>query len=148
MKFNWGTGIIIAFALFMSFILYFVFKVQTNSFYDNELVTEEYYKNEATLQQDINKQKNAQALDSKVVIDKNEKGIIVTFPQDFNQNKITGTINFYRPSSKKLDFKLPISLINSSQIIPKENLASGIWEISVDWKYNNISYLNKQTIYF
>ena len=25
---NWGTGIVIAFALFMSFILYFVFTVQ------------------------------------------------------------------------------------------------------------------------
>ena len=47
MKINWGTGIVIAFALFMSFILYFVFKVQSDSKYDNELVTEDYYKKEA-----------------------------------------------------------------------------------------------------
>ena len=37
MKINWGTGIVIAFALFMSFILFFVFKVQSDSKYDNEL---------------------------------------------------------------------------------------------------------------
>jgi len=43
-KINWGTAIVIAFALFMSFILFFVFKVQSDSKYDNELVTEEYYK--------------------------------------------------------------------------------------------------------
>jgi hypothetical protein len=36
MKINWGTGIAIAIALFMAFILYFVIKVQSNSKYDNE----------------------------------------------------------------------------------------------------------------
>ncbi|MFM2010754.1 MAG: hypothetical protein RLZZ479_1145, partial [Bacteroidota bacterium] len=46
-KFNWGTGIVIAFALFMTFILYFVVEVQSNSKYDNDLVVEEYYKHDA-----------------------------------------------------------------------------------------------------
>ena len=41
-KINWGTAIILAFGLFMTFILYFVFKVQSNSKYDNELVVDEY----------------------------------------------------------------------------------------------------------
>jgi hypothetical protein len=49
MKINWGTGIAIAIALFMAFILYFVIKVQSNSKYDNELVVEEYYKHDAVL---------------------------------------------------------------------------------------------------
>ena len=40
MKINWGTGIVIAFAIFITFILYFVFSVQSNSKYDNELVYE------------------------------------------------------------------------------------------------------------
>ena len=43
MKINWGTGIVIAFGLFMIFILSFVYKVQSNQKYDNELVTDEYY---------------------------------------------------------------------------------------------------------
>ena len=46
MKFNWGTGIVIAFALFMTFILSYVFKVQSNDKYDHELVVEDYYKKE------------------------------------------------------------------------------------------------------
>ena len=40
MKINWGTGVVIAFALFMSFILYFVFKVQSNSKYDKVMRNE------------------------------------------------------------------------------------------------------------
>lgn len=46
MKFNWGTAIVICFILFMGFILQYVFKVQFNSRYDNELVTEDYYQQE------------------------------------------------------------------------------------------------------
>ena len=41
MNINWGKGIVIAFVLFMSFILYFVIKVQSDDKYDNELVTQE-----------------------------------------------------------------------------------------------------------
>ena len=59
MKINWGTGIVIAFGLFMIFILSFVYKVQSNQKYDNELVTDEYYKKEATVQADIEKKQNA-----------------------------------------------------------------------------------------
>ena len=41
MKINWGTGIVIAFGLFIIFILSFVYKVQSNQKYDNELVTKD-----------------------------------------------------------------------------------------------------------
>ena len=47
MKISWGTGIVIAFGLFITFILYFVFTVQSDSKYDNELVVDEYYKHDA-----------------------------------------------------------------------------------------------------
>ena len=46
MKFNWGTAVIIGFGSFMTFILFFVFLVQSNSKYDNELVANDYYKQE------------------------------------------------------------------------------------------------------
>ena len=46
MKLNWGTSIVIAFGLFMIFILQFVFKVQSSNQYDHEMVTEDYYKKE------------------------------------------------------------------------------------------------------
>ena len=39
-KIGWGTSIVIAFAMFMTFILYFVIKVQSDSKYDNDLVVE------------------------------------------------------------------------------------------------------------
>jgi hypothetical protein len=148
MKINWGTGIVIAFGLFMAFILSFVYKVQSNQKYDNELVTKEYYKKEATVQIDIEKKQNANALKNLVVIKKVEEGIKVEFPSDFDYSKIKGKVSLYRPSSQKLDFEINISLSSPYLLIPKSNLTGGLWDISVDWNYNEIDYLNKETIYF
>ena len=145
MKINWGTGIVIAFGLFMIFILSFVYKVQSNQKYDNELVTDEYYKKEATVQADIEKKQNANALKNLVVIKEVEEGISVEFPTDFDYSKINGKVSLYRPSSQKLDFEIPISLSSPHLLIPKSNLAGGLWDISIDWEYDGVKYLNKNS---
>lgn len=44
MKINWGTGIVLAFIGFITFILYFVFRMSTDDSANHDLVTEEYYK--------------------------------------------------------------------------------------------------------
>lgn len=148
MKINWGTAIVIAFGLFMTFILSFVFRVQSNPKYDNELVTKDYYKQEATVQSDIDKQKSANALEHRVTIIKTTEGILVTFPEEFNFQDIKGKVSLYRPSDQKLDFEIPISLSSPHLLIPKSRLAGGLWDITVDWKSQSKDYLNKETIYF
>ena len=79
MKFNWGTGIVIAFALFITFILSYVFKVQSNDKYDHELVVEDYYKKEMLVQGNIERQQNANALANKVIIENTTEGIKIQF---------------------------------------------------------------------
>lgn len=148
MKINWGTGVIFAFGLFITFILFFVFKVQTNSSYDNELVTEDYYKKEVQVQGDIEKQQIANKLEHKVLVFKKNEGIIIQFPPEFDFKNIKGKVSLYRPSSQKLDFEIQILLSSSQLLIPKSNLVSGLWDISVDWEYENVNYLNKENIYF
>ncbi len=147
-KINWGTAIVIAFALFMSFILFFVFRVQSDSKYDNELVTDEYYKKEATVQSDINSEQNAKALSQKLTISNTTEGIVISFPKDLDFKKIEGKVSLYRPSNKKLDFVNPITLSNSDLLIPKNNLVGGLWDIAVEWTYEGKSYLNKEQLYF
>lgn len=148
MKINWGTGIVIAFILFMSFILFFVVKVQSNSKYDNELVTEEYYKKEATVQNDIEKQQNALELVDKITFNKTDEGILISFPKDFNPINIKGNVSLYRPSDQKLDFEMPISISSPYLLIPKNSLVGGLWDITIDWSYNSKDYMNKETIYY
>ena len=144
---NWGTGIVIAFAIFITFILYFVFSVQSNSKYDNELVVEEYYKHDAKFGDEMARVQNAQDLPQKPEIKNTSEGITIVFPATFNAKEIIGKVSFYRPSDKKFDFEIPISLSNSSLIIPNEKLLGGRWDINMEWKYEEKQYLTKEVIY-
>jgi nitrogen fixation protein FixH len=148
MKINWGTGIVIAFGLFITFILYFVFKVQSDSQYDNELVVEEYYKQELKFENQMIKEQNASDMTDKVIINTSAEGITITFPSDLDLTKVIGKVSLYRPSNQKLDFEVPISLSGPHLLIPKSNLVGGRWDISLDWSYDGKDFLNKKTIYF
>ena len=148
MKINWGTGIVIAFGLFMTFILFFVFKVQSDSKYDNELVVEEYYKQELKFENQMEKEQNASNMSEKIIINTSSEGINIIFPSDLDLTKVTGKVSLYRPSNQKLDFEVPISLSGPHLLIPKSNLVGGRWDISLDWSYDGKDFLNKKTIYF
>jgi hypothetical protein len=147
MKIGWGTSIVIAFALFISFILYFVIKVQSNSKYDNELVVEEYYKKDAKFGSEMVRVQNAEDLCEKPMITEEKGGIIIMFPKIFSPQKLTGKVSLYRPSNKKLDFEVPLSLTNSTLLIPKKSLVGGRWDITIDWQYEGKSYTNKKDLY-
>lgn len=148
MKINWGKGIVIAFVLFMSFILYFVIKVQSDDKYDNELVTQEYYKKEKLVQGNIESIQNTNSLEGKVTIAKSAEGLVVSFPSTLDPKLIKGKVSLYRPSNQKLDFETLISLSGSDLLIPKNNLVGGLWGITVSWEYEGKTYLNKEEIYF
>lgn len=147
MKINWGTSIVIAFGLFMAFILFFVFKVQSNPEYDNELVVEEYYKHDARFQEEMQKIQSAEDLSIKPKIVPFEKGIKITFPSEFNPKNIKGKVSLYRPSNKKLDFEIPISLSDSTLLIPENKLVGGRWDITLNWEYDGKEFQFKEVLY-
>ena len=146
MKISWGTGIVIAFGLFMSFILFFVFRVQSDSKYDNELVVEEYYKQERSLEDKLAREQNAVSLKQQVQIETTPKGIEVIFPEGFDYNRIKGKVFLYRPSNQKLDFEKPISLTGNRLLIPTIDLAGGRWDITINWEYEGKGYINKKML--
>lgn len=145
-KMNWGMGIVIAFGTFMAFILFFVFLVQSDQKYDNELVIENYYKYETGLQKQLDKENLAEKLNKKVMIWTDFEGIKVSFPTEFGYKNVTGKVSLYRPSDQKLDFEIPISLSSQDLLIPKSQLAGGRWDIIVEWNFNEVGYLNKEKL--
>ena len=147
MKINWGTSIVIAFVLFASFISFFIIKVETQSKYDNDLVVEEYYKHDAKFGEEMVRVQNAEDLKSKPIITSALGEITIVFPNLYIPKNIKGKVSLYRPSNKKLDFEIPISLSNSTLLIPKSNLVGGRWDINMEWQYEGKSYLTKETVY-
>ncbi|HRN45417.1 MAG TPA: FixH family protein [Flavobacterium sp.] len=148
MKINWGVGIVIAFGLFITFILYFVVMVQSDSKYDNDLVVEEYYKHDAKFGDEMARIQNVEDLAQKPTINIVSNGVEIVFPKIFVPKNIKGKVSLYRPSNKKLDFQIPISLSDATTLlIPIKSLVGGRWGVNMEWQYDGKSYLSKETIY-
>ncbi len=148
MKINWGTGIVLAFIGFISFIMYFIISMNTNTDYQHDLVTEDYYKAELEYQNDINKEENSKNLEKNIRWKKVDEGIIIEFPENLDFKNITGQVFLYRPSNKQLDFETQISLFKHNLLIPDKRLLDGRWNIKVYWQYNKTSYLYKKEIMY
>lgn len=146
MKINWGWGIVIGMTAFIGFILFFITKMVTDKKYDYDLVTEEYYKKEMYYQQEIDAEKNLQLLSTAIKSKKTEEGWLLLFPEDFPTSGVDGTVNLYRTSNKKLDFKLPLVLEDQQLLIPDHQLLEGRWNIIIDWTYNENNFLYKESI--
>lgn len=140
MKISWGTGIILAFVAFITFILGLVITMTTNKELDHDLVVEEYYKQELDFQNKLDKEQNALLLAENIRVEKVTEGLLVHFPADLDFSEIEGKVFLYRPSNKQLDFELPVSLSTHTLLVPDNRLVDGRWNIEIDWKYEKQSY--------
>lgn len=144
-KISWGVWIVCAFAVFISFIMYFVMKVQTNSEYDHELVVEEYYKHDANFDSEFAMLQNAKLLEHQPQIDVMDDGIQISFPDGFAPDT-KGKVSLYRPSASKLDFERPVSG-SGPMLIPNSDLAGGRWDITLSWNQDGKNYMIRKTLY-
>ncbi|MEP5253930.1 FixH family protein [Winogradskyella rapida] len=148
MKINWGTGIVVAFIGFISFIMYFIITMSVDDKYDFDLVTEDYYGQELEFQEDLNKEALSKTLATNLNWSKSSEGLSINFPKDIDYNTITGTVFLYRPSNKQFDFEIPISLSNHNLLIPDKRLLGGRWNIKIDWKTADKAYIYKTEIIY
>lgn len=146
MKFNWGTGIVLAFIGFISFILFFVFRMITDDKANHSLVSDSYYVEELAYQEVIDAQQAAKDLEFPLSIEVIKEGVLIVFPNNQQPDAISGVIQLYRPSNINLDTSIPIDIKQSEIIISREQLESGRWNITIDWTYNNQRYLYKTAI--
>jgi len=148
MKIGWGTGIVIAIVAFMSFILYLVITMSTDNNFSHDLVTEQYYQQELAYQQEINAEQNFKSLGEEITLQKTKEGLKIKFPNKFNSEKVEGKVFLYRPSSKQLDFEIPISTSDTYLLVPEQRLLDGRWNIKIAWKHKNTDYLFKKELIY
>ena len=148
MKINWGTGIVLAFIGFISFIMYFIISMHVDDKYNHDLVTDDYYAEELTYQNDIDKLQNSKKLTEHITYKRVKAGLLIQFPKHFNFKNITGKVFLYRPSNKQLDFDTAISLSNPYLLIPDNRLVDGRWNLKIDWQYKGTMYLFKETLMY
>ena len=146
MKINWGTGIVLAFIGFISFILYFVIVATTDERASHDLVTDDYYEQELAFQDEIDAEKNARKFSGEFSFKKVESGLQVNWPAALREKNIQAQVSLYRPSNKHLDFDLSVNLSNSHLLIPDNRLLDGRWDIKFRWTEAGEDYLIKKSL--
>jgi hypothetical protein len=144
MKINWGLGITLVALAFVAFILSLVYRCSKE---EVDLVSERYYENELNYQQRIDSKSNVIKSGKEIAIDQQPEKILLEFPASISRGSTNGTISFYKPDNKKLDFSLPVRLSEGSvQEIPVADLQRGRWQLQISWNSENISYYQEKEI--
>lgn len=143
-KLNWGTGIAV---FYISFVLILVGFVIFTTFNRVDLVDENYYEKELVYQDNINKINRTKKLAIPLKIESGNNIVNLSFPDSLNYKSITGDITFFRPSDKKMDFKLKIQPDeNGNQFVRTENLKKGLWKVKVDWALGDSAFYNEEIV--
>jgi hypothetical protein len=144
LKISWGTGIVIAFVIFMGgTISTAVYLMNKNV----NLVTEDYYDQEIKYQQQIDRMERTSQLGNKQIVSFDGSIVRINIPKSVLSSRLTGEIYFYRPSDSKSDIKIPLITDTSGvQVIPVERLEKGLWKIKVSWLSKGKDYFSEDRI--
>ncbi|HRI61107.1 MAG TPA: FixH family protein [Saprospiraceae bacterium] len=142
MKFNWGTGIVLAYSIFALGMVGAVFASRNH---DPGLMQKDYYDLDLNYQARMVKKQNASVLTALPYarFDAFQKTISLQFPAGMNVTG--GSAKFYRSATTRDDFSVKIENTNALEI-PAAHLASGRWHIELDWEADGKPYFWETTI--
>ena len=144
MKLNWGTGIALVYGLFALTMVAAVLKSRT---YNPGLVDKDYYKLDLNYQQHLEKKQNAARLSQglQVRFDAAKQVIRLEFPA--NLGTPVGSVKCFRSSTVNDDRLLKIEANPEGFMdIPTSELATGLWNLEVDWQAKGTAYFNSALV--
>jgi len=138
--FNWGHGIFLFYSFFVAVLVIVVIK---STGFDNSLVTEEYYAKDIAYQREYDRRQNSINLATAVSLDKKSGTYRISFPQEAGP-KVSGTLHFYRPSSKNHDRFIPLSTDEKGEMyLSTDGLLPGRYELILEWSAGGRDYLDE-----
>lgn len=144
MKFNFGTGLFIGAALFMTFVVVLVIKITQT---DVPLVEENYYEKGVKYQQTIDNRAAANELINIQAIKGSNQSTIVAINKNTINDTLWAKALFYRPSDPTMDFSIDVMLIDTLVYpINADKLGKGKWTIKLSWQQNNQQFNKEQDV--
>lgn len=143
-KFNWGTGIVLALAVMIGGMITLV-SIALRQDYD--LVESDYYEKSVDYQKHIDKVKNAATLDQQIRIDQTADSLKLIFPKLSPIQDYSGEIQFYSPIEASRDRVLKVKLNDDySQQVDFKGLKNGRYTVKIDWTMGKTGYYQEQEI--
>ena len=140
---NWGKWIVVSFILFAAFIGVLVTVCVRQNI---NLVATDYYKQELDFQNQIDRNKNAQALVVKPQIVVVNNAVQISF-KDFSAIK-SGELKLFRPSDASYDvtFELKPSA-DTLQVFNLQTGQRGMYKAQLKWAMNGKEYYLEEVVY-
>ncbi len=144
LKFNWGTGIVIALFVMVCGMSTLVYIATRQDYF---LVEKDYYQKGINYQDQIDRVSNTNALRSKPEIILQSQQLSIQFPNWFAGKNISGKILIYSPVNENMDQNYTLKLDDSlAQVISLEGLGNGRYTVKLNWTANEVPYYFEQVI--
>ncbi|MGW8122454.1 FixH family protein [Roseivirga echinicomitans] len=143
---NWGTKIVISFVCFVALLVTMVYVSVTTDFY---LVADDYYEQELTYEDQIQRMKNVNGLAEKpnFTLVRNEGRAELRFPLSVMNAMDQGKISFFRSANARLDKEFDLVFDeNGIQVFDMNQLANGAWKVKIEWKSKGTEYYQELNI--
>lgn len=134
---NWGYKILFVYLAFVAGIVLMVFKSSNQKV---DLVSEDYYAKELKYQDRIDAIKRAAALSSPVTYEIVQQKLIISFPKEFTDKKISVSVKLYCPSDDRKDVTKDFTTSNGTVTADIPALNKGTHEIQISWKEDDKAY--------
>jgi len=138
---NWGKGIILGMLVFMAFIITMavLMFLAPNDEYDHQ-----YYEKGLTFDRDYNREAGVYKDHVQPVIKADSRFLTLTFAQPVEDGKLILT----RPADARMDKTFLLNGSTGNQVaIPLKQIATGHWQLVLNWQSSQKKYLYQQGIY-
>jgi len=141
---NWGKGIVIALAAFISFIMYMVIQMYQKNV---DLVEKDFYEQGVNIDSRIQATENALEYANEFVLNQTAESVQIIFPSSFDMKNAKGIIHFYRPENASLDRKYEIQFSGNYQEVKKSELTVGNFILKYDFSIGEKEYYFEKKIF-
>jgi hypothetical protein len=144
MKLNWGHKLILVFIAFGCMMSYLVYRSIKTS---NDLVSNEYYKDELVYQQVIDDAQRASQLSEKISITQNNAAVVIHFPHEMNDAGVKGYAWFYCAADARKDIRIPLAVsTGGTQETESGRFIPGRYIVKINWSSGGKNYYSEQPL--
>ena len=141
---NWGYKILIVYAIFVSGIMFLVFKSSSQKM---DIVTSDYYAKELKYQQKIDETNRVNALSAPLTCEIKDDELIIVFPKDFSGKNISGEAALYCPSDEGKDAVQKFNIHDTPLVVPVSFLKNNAYELHLSWQADGWNYYFEKKIF-
>lgn len=140
---NWSKSIILTFVLFAGFIGTLVYRMCRQQI---DLVRDDYYQDEITYQQHIDRVGNAARLTNPWTMTylEEQQQVVFILPDSLRK----GEIKFYRPADRQQDRSVKIPEMHPiRQVVSTETIGRGYWRVKLTWTDGRREYYTENELF-